>query len=117
MVDGQGHVATAVRALELSQPGIIRRAPGDAIVSAPGADPGDTWDRHRVDASFGEQLLGGESQKEFRIWLPVEDVGWMVLDDETWRSWDWLCWDEDLDGERGEKTGVPTVVVSERWLR
>jgi hypothetical protein len=44
-------------------------------------------------------------------------LGWMVLEDETWRSWDWLCWDEDLDGERGEKTGVPTVVVSERWLR
>src|SRR5437870_4056108 len=64
VVDGQRHVTAAVRALELSQPGIIRRPPGDAIVSTPGADPGDAWDRHRVDPSFGEQLLGGEPQKE-----------------------------------------------------
>src|SRR6266566_9516102 len=40
VVDGQRHVTAAVRALELSQPGSIRRPPGDAIVGPPGADPG-----------------------------------------------------------------------------
>jgi hypothetical protein len=79
VVDGQRYVTAAVRALELSQPSSIRRPPGDAIVSPRGADPGDTWDRHRVDPSFGEQLLRGESQKELRIWLPVEHVGRMVI--------------------------------------
>src|SRR5450631_2006678 len=74
MVDGERHVAVAVRALELSQPGIIRRPPGDAIVSAPGANPGDTWDPHRVDPSFGEQLLGGEAHTEVSVWLPIERV-------------------------------------------
>jgi hypothetical protein len=43
--------------------------------------------------------------------------GWIVLDEEIWRSWVWLCWDGDLDGERGEKTGGPKVVASERRLR
>src|SRR6202043_1044524 len=79
VVDGQRHVTAAVRAFELSQPRSIRRLPGNAIVGPPGADPSDTWDRHRVDPSFCEQLLRRESQKEFRIWLSVERAGGTVI--------------------------------------